>query len=68
MQSSNAATQLTASISNPRLRYAFAEGTGLWLVYNKGLDMERSRDPLGQRPRFSRARTLLLEYTKTPDY
>ncbi len=50
---------------NVRLRYAFAEGTDLWLVYNEGLDMERARDPLGQQPPFSLARTLLLKYTHT---
>jgi hypothetical protein len=50
---------------NVRLRYAFAEGTDFWLVYNEGLDTERSRDLAGVRPPFSLARTLLLKYTHT---
>lgn len=50
---------------NVRLRYAFAEGTDLWLVYNEGLDTERENDLAGMRPPLSRARTLLLKYTHT---
>lgn len=50
---------------NLRLRYAFAEGTDLWLVYNEGLDTEREHDLAGVRPPLSRARTLLLKYTHT---
>jgi hypothetical protein len=50
---------------NVRLRYAFAEGTDLWLVYNEGLDTERSRDLLGVRSPASLARTVLLKYTHT---
>jgi hypothetical protein len=50
---------------NVRLRYAFAEGTDLWLVYNEGLDTDRARDPQGVlSPRWL-ARTLILKYTHT---
>jgi len=51
---------------NVRLRYAFAEGTDLWLVYNEGLDTDRVRDVLdGVRSPTSLARTVLLKYTHT---
>jgi hypothetical protein len=53
---------------NLRLRYAFAEGTDLWIVYNEGLDTERALDPLGQQPPFSLARTLLVKYRHTLAY
>jgi uncharacterized protein DUF5916/cellulose/xylan binding protein with CBM9 domain len=50
---------------NVRLRYAFAEGTDLWLVYNEGLDTDPVR-ALGQvRSPTSLARTVLLKYTRT---
>jgi hypothetical protein len=51
--------------ANVRLRYAFAEGTDLWLVYNEGLDTDRARDIVGVRSPFSLARTLLVKYTHT---
>jgi hypothetical protein len=50
---------------NVRLRYAFAEGTDLWIVYNEGLDTERARDLPDVRPPFSLARTVLVKYTHT---
>jgi hypothetical protein len=50
---------------NVRLRYAFSEGTDLWLVYNEGLDTDRSADPLGVRPPLSLSRALILKYTHT---
>ena len=50
---------------NLRLRYAFAEGTDFWIVYNEGLDTERSRDFPGIRQPFSLARTILVKYTHT---
>ncbi len=50
---------------NVRLRYAFAEGTDLWLVYNEGLDTDRARDPAGVLSPLSLARTLILKYTHT---
>ncbi len=50
---------------NVRLRYAFAEGTDLWLVYNEGLDTDRNFDPVGVRSPMSLARTLLLKYSHT---
>ena len=49
---------------NFRLRYAFAEGTDLWLVYNEGLDTDRSRE-LGVPSPFSLARSFILKYTHT---
>jgi hypothetical protein len=54
---------------NVRLRYAFAEGTDLWLVYNEGLDTDRYREgPDGLIDRFaplSVSRALILKYTHT---
>lgn len=50
---------------NVRLRYAFAEGTDLWLVYNEGLDTQRSVDFAGVESPTSLARTLILKYTHT---
>jgi hypothetical protein len=50
---------------NVRLRYAFAEGTDLWLVYNEGLDTDPLRDLAGVRGPTSLARTLLLKYRHT---
>jgi hypothetical protein len=52
---------------NVRLRYAVAEGTDLWLVYNEGLDTGREHDVL-QQDRFtplSMSRALILKYTHT---
>ena len=49
---------------NFRLRYAFAEGTDLWLVYNEGLDTDRTRE-LGVSSPFSLARSFILKYTHT---
>ena len=49
---------------NLRLRYAFAEGTDLWIVYNEGLDTEpTTRFEIAQ-PR-SLARALIVKYTHT---
>jgi hypothetical protein len=50
---------------NIRLRYAIAEGTDLWLVYNEGLDTERTRDLIGLRPPLSLGRTMIVKYTHT---
>ncbi|NNF25678.1 MAG: carbohydrate binding family 9 domain-containing protein [Gemmatimonadetes bacterium] len=51
---------------NVRLRYNFAEGTDLWLVYNEGLDTERSLEPGAvTRPPLSSGRSLILKYTHT---
>jgi hypothetical protein len=50
---------------NVRLRYAFAAGTDLWLVYNEGLDTDPVRDDIGGRSPTSLARTVLLKYTHT---
>jgi hypothetical protein len=50
---------------NTRLRYAFAEGTDLWLVYDEGLDTEPVNAPGQPRSPYSLARSLLVKYTKT---
>jgi hypothetical protein len=51
---------------NLRLRYAIAEGTDLWLVYNEGLDTERARDLVGAPlSPLSLSRSLLLKYSHT---
>jgi hypothetical protein len=51
---------------NLRLRYNFAEGTDLWLVYNEGLDTERMPAaaglPLGP---LSLSRALIVKYSHT---
>ncbi len=50
---------------NVRLRYAFAEGTDLWIVYNEGLDTDRSTGPgMLPSPR-SLARALIVKLTYT---
>jgi hypothetical protein len=49
---------------NVRLRYAFAEGTDLWLVYNEGLDTDRV-DLIGIRSPLSLSRTFIVKYTHT---
>lgn len=51
--------------ANVRLRYAFAEGTDLWLVYNEGLDLERTMDPMLVKSPLSLSRTLILKYSRT---
>jgi hypothetical protein len=50
---------------NVRLRYAFAEGTDLWLVYDEGLGTDRLRDADGVRPPMSLARTMIVKYSHT---
>ncbi len=50
---------------NVRLRYAFAEGTDLWLVYNEGLDTERTGDLVGTPSPLSLSRSFILKYTYT---
>lgn len=50
---------------NFRFRYAFAEGTDLWLVYNEGIDTELTEPLPGVRSPRSLARTLILKYTHT---
>lgn len=50
---------------NVRLRYNFAEGQDLWLVFNEGMATDRLPDPsLPELPR-SLNRTLILKYTHT---
>ena len=50
---------------NVRLRYAVAEGTDFWLVYNEGLDTDRG--PLEQERLnpLSLSRALVLKYSHT---
>ena len=50
---------------NARVRYAFAEGTDLWLVYNEGVDTDRVIDPISGRSPLSLGRTLIMKYTHT---
>ena len=51
---------------NVRLRYAFAEGTDLWIVYNEGLDTDRHQSVIGapELP-LSLNRALIVKYTHT---
>ena len=51
---------------NVRLRYNVAEGTDLWLVYNEGLDTDRTLDTVA-RPivPLSLSRALILKYSHT---
>ena len=51
--------------ANVRLRYAFAEGTDLWLVYNEGLDTQQVRDPLGEQSPLSLSRSFIVKYSHT---
>jgi hypothetical protein len=50
---------------NARLRYAFAEGTDLWFVYNEGLDTDPAMLTGGGRSPSSLARTFVVKYTRT---
>jgi hypothetical protein len=50
---------------NVRFRYAMAEGTDLWLVYNAGLDTDRAADGLGGLTPLLVSRSLMLKYTHT---
>ncbi len=51
--------------ANVRVRYRFAEGRDLWIVYNDLLDADRM--PVGSLPRgpLSLSRTLVMKYTHT---
>ena len=50
---------------NVRLRYAVAEGTDFWLVYNEGLDTDRAPLQQEQLNPLSLSRALVLKYTHT---
>jgi hypothetical protein len=51
---------------NVRLRYAVAEGTDFWIVYNEGLDTERRGDGLESRfAPLSLSRAFIVKYTHT---
>ena len=50
---------------NARLRYNFAEGRDLWLVFNEGLVTDRLPDPASPRLPLSLSRTVILKYTHT---
>jgi hypothetical protein len=51
---------------NVRFRYAFSEGTDLWVVYNEGLDTDRPLDPRFDRDvPLSLSRALIVKYTHT---
>ncbi|MCG8604608.1 hypothetical protein MJD09_06345, partial [bacterium] len=49
---------------NTRLRYHFKEGKDLWLVYNEGLNSDRTQMQLPRLP-VTESRTVLLKYTHT---
>jgi hypothetical protein len=51
--------------ANIRLRYNFAEGTDLWIVYNEGLATEREPFDTGPRLPLSVARGLTIKYSRT---
>ena len=53
---------------NLRLRWAVAEGTDLWLVYNEGLDTDRGRGELEVERPLSLARALILKYAHTVSF
>lgn len=50
---------------NVRLRYNFAEGRDLWLVYNEGLLTDRAVAPGEVEPPHSLARSFLVKYSHT---
>ena len=50
---------------NLRLRYNFAEGRDLWIVFNEGLVTERLPDPASPRLPLSMSRAVILKYTHT---
>jgi hypothetical protein len=51
---------------NVRLRYNVAEGTDLWVVYNEGLDTERTPGTIDVREGpLSLSRALIVKYTHT---
>ena len=49
---------------NARVRYHFREGTDLWVVYNEGLNFERTNG-LDPRLPLSAGRTMMVKYTHT---
>lgn len=49
---------------NVRLRYNFSEGTDLWIVYNEGLDSDRT-GPEQLRTPLSLSRSLIVKYSHT---
>jgi hypothetical protein len=51
--------------TNLRLRYNFAEGTDLWIVYNEGLATERLPDPDAPRLPLSMSRAFILKFSRT---
>ena len=50
---------------NLRLRYNVAEGTDLWVVYNEGLDADRTLIEPGVESPFSLSRALIVKYSHT---
>jgi hypothetical protein len=67
--SANAVVQYNSTTDrvdlNLRLRYNFAEGTDLWLVYDEGLLTDRLADPGAPPSPFSASRTLIVKCTYT---
>jgi hypothetical protein len=50
---------------NVRLRYAIAEGTDLWIVYNEGLDTDRGTFQQERPTPLSLSRALVVKYSHT---
>ena len=50
---------------NVRMRYNFSEGTDLWIVYNEGLNTERSLDPGQPTLPLSTSRAFIVKYSYT---
>jgi hypothetical protein len=69
--SGNAFVQYNSTTSrvdfNVRFRYAVAEGTDLWIVYNEGLDTGRERDGLlpDRFAPLSVSRAFIVKYSHT---
>jgi hypothetical protein len=50
---------------NLRVRYNFAEGTDLWLVYDEGLNLDRKLDGTPDRLPYSARRQLAVKFSYT---
>ena len=61
-------TQYNSTINqtsiNARMRYHFREGTDLWVVYNEGMNFERTNG-LDPRLPLSAGRTMMIKYSHT---
>ena len=50
---------------NMRFRYNFTDGQDLWIVYNEGLNTERTRHGIEPDLPLSDGRTIIFKYTHT---